>query len=624
MKYDTLKALVNAKVYENTEQRITGGDMNTVLQSAIASLGAHYQMGGLVSPNDQITVGDEPVVFLATTPGTYTYFGGLVVADGEVALLVWSGTAWSKQTPDIATRTAVSQLGQEIIRTNYETGQYLADNISNTGYVEFDYIFIPGYSYTIVNSSESAGNLSARERSASGVTVEDIISNLTPGAFHIYTPTVSGKILAVTIQGGGKFSIYAANYQIPQLLDFEKTQLDINKTLDYNVANSYYKSRNSYINSSIQFADSGSWLTRIYNAQHIKSIKRLVSYTNNQNFCAIVGYSDAELTNVVFYKQFLTGAGTEYVLENFEIPANVKYIAIPTRIAISENYTLIVTASDTFQIIKDLQIEPIKTAISELEDASFVGSPYGADAAKVFSHIENSNDFTIVGDELWAARSLDNSTVIYIYKIQGDNLVLSRSITTDFGHLNTLDYNPENDCLIFGNGANDFSTENNWFAIVKNPRALGSTASLANDALVIPVNIGYKVQAVWGGSNLGQNNIAILMSNGAANIYVIALEKTNNEFNGNFVVLESITPDESFPVNGADYFDGYLYWGTPNYQYVRMRLGDNKVERFKRFYTDGVTLLEGSTQGLCLNNKFLWEFINVSGQTVNYLIKRYR
>lgn len=116
MKYDTLKALVNAKVYENTEQEITGGDMNNVLQSAIASLGAHYQMGGLVSPNDKITVGDEPVVFLATTPGTYTYFGGLVVADGEVALLVWSGTAWSKQTPDIATGTEVSQLGQYVCR----------------------------------------------------------------------------------------------------------------------------------------------------------------------------------------------------------------------------------------------------------------------------------------------------------------------------------------------------------------------------------------------------------------------------------------------------------------------------------------------------------------------------
>lgn len=114
MSYNTLKALVNSKVYENTEQRITGGDMNDVLQSAIASLGAHYQMGGLVSPTDQITVRDEPVVFLATTPGTYTYFGGLVVADGEVALLVWSGTAWSKQTPDISTRTEVNQLGQEV------------------------------------------------------------------------------------------------------------------------------------------------------------------------------------------------------------------------------------------------------------------------------------------------------------------------------------------------------------------------------------------------------------------------------------------------------------------------------------------------------------------------------
>lgn len=112
-KYSNTKAKINEKITTNSAQAITGNVLNEVLQTMVDSLGADYQFGGLVQPGSTFTAGEQPVVFLATTPGTYTNFGGIVVADGEVALLVWSGTAWSKQTPDIATRTEVSQLGQK-------------------------------------------------------------------------------------------------------------------------------------------------------------------------------------------------------------------------------------------------------------------------------------------------------------------------------------------------------------------------------------------------------------------------------------------------------------------------------------------------------------------------------
>ena len=114
-KYSNTKAKINEKIATNGAQAINGGILNDVLQTMVDSLGADYQYGGLVLPGSSFTAGEQPVVFLATTPGTYTNFGGLVVADGEVALLVWSGSAWSKQTPDIATRTEVSQLGQQVI-----------------------------------------------------------------------------------------------------------------------------------------------------------------------------------------------------------------------------------------------------------------------------------------------------------------------------------------------------------------------------------------------------------------------------------------------------------------------------------------------------------------------------
>lgn len=113
-KYSITKAKINEKITTNSAQAITGNILNDVLQTMVDSLGADYQFGGLVQPGSTFTAGEQPVVFIATTPGTYTNFGGLVVADGDVALLVWSGTAWSKQIPDIATRTEVSKLGQEI------------------------------------------------------------------------------------------------------------------------------------------------------------------------------------------------------------------------------------------------------------------------------------------------------------------------------------------------------------------------------------------------------------------------------------------------------------------------------------------------------------------------------
>lgn len=119
-KYATLIAQIAANIRRNGAQAITGNLLQEQLLAMITSLGEYYQFGGLVSQDTEFTPGDEPVVFIAATPGTYTDFGGLVVADGEVALLVWSGSAWSKQTPDIATRSEVSQLGQKV--TDLEQG----------------------------------------------------------------------------------------------------------------------------------------------------------------------------------------------------------------------------------------------------------------------------------------------------------------------------------------------------------------------------------------------------------------------------------------------------------------------------------------------------------------------
>lgn len=96
MNYENLKALVNAKVYENTEQEITGEGLNEVLQSVVTSLKKGYLFGGMVSPADPFTAGDERMVFVAAESGRYPAFGNFTVHDGEVCLFMWD-TQWTKK-----------------------------------------------------------------------------------------------------------------------------------------------------------------------------------------------------------------------------------------------------------------------------------------------------------------------------------------------------------------------------------------------------------------------------------------------------------------------------------------------------------------------------------------------
>ena len=95
-KYSGLVEYINGNVYENSEQKITGTAMNNTLNRMVAELGKGYQFGGLVSPGDTYTPGDEKIIFMASEAGVYQSFGGFSIMDGEFALFVWDG-AWRKQ-----------------------------------------------------------------------------------------------------------------------------------------------------------------------------------------------------------------------------------------------------------------------------------------------------------------------------------------------------------------------------------------------------------------------------------------------------------------------------------------------------------------------------------------------
>ena len=102
--YSSLKATINANIKANNNHEITGAITNSVLNAMVDSLGAGYQYKGVATPTNpgSAQTPDYKCFYFATTPGTYTNLGGLVVADGEVAILKYD-TSWTKEVTGAAT-----------------------------------------------------------------------------------------------------------------------------------------------------------------------------------------------------------------------------------------------------------------------------------------------------------------------------------------------------------------------------------------------------------------------------------------------------------------------------------------------------------------------------------------
>lgn len=99
MAYDALNNLIDAYIYRNGIQAITGQILNGVLKQMVAQLGGGYNLMGVAIPDTTPATNDEPLAYFAATAGEYTDFGGITLAAGEIAVLQTSGDGtWAKQT----------------------------------------------------------------------------------------------------------------------------------------------------------------------------------------------------------------------------------------------------------------------------------------------------------------------------------------------------------------------------------------------------------------------------------------------------------------------------------------------------------------------------------------------
>ena len=111
--YETLKSAIQQVVKTNGNNEITGALLQQSLLAMINSLGAGYQFMGVATPTTNPGTIDQKAFYIADTAGDYSNFGGIVVANGEIAILKYNDT-WTKETTNAATASVVNQLKKDV------------------------------------------------------------------------------------------------------------------------------------------------------------------------------------------------------------------------------------------------------------------------------------------------------------------------------------------------------------------------------------------------------------------------------------------------------------------------------------------------------------------------------
>lgn len=95
--YANAKATIAANVYQNNNNEVTANMVKAGINAVVDTLiSGGYLNAGIAHPDDAAVTPDANVFYIASEAGTYVNKGGIVVADGEVAVLKYNGT-WSKE-----------------------------------------------------------------------------------------------------------------------------------------------------------------------------------------------------------------------------------------------------------------------------------------------------------------------------------------------------------------------------------------------------------------------------------------------------------------------------------------------------------------------------------------------
>ena len=136
--YQLLKADIDAKVYQNGVQEITGANLNAVLNAMVTTLGAEYQFAGVATIDTKPGAPDAKVFYIANGKGSYTNFGGLEVTEDDVVVLYWD-SSWHKVSTGIASNSKLTELEEEIFASQKQNVELSISRTPSYGTATLDY-----------------------------------------------------------------------------------------------------------------------------------------------------------------------------------------------------------------------------------------------------------------------------------------------------------------------------------------------------------------------------------------------------------------------------------------------------------------------------------------------------
>lgn len=216
--YQLLKADIDAKVYQNGRQEITGANLNAVLNAMVTTLGAEYQFAGVATIGTNPGSPDAKVFYIANGKGTYTNFGGIEVTEDEVVVLYYD-TEWHKVATGIASNEKLTELGQDV--TDLTERENYLDN------VVFGNKEIVGDSLIKINETSKAkmdfsisGNSGATRVISCGVNLANL-GNVQIGKNWTGSANANRSILKVKAKGDADFCIKVSGINPMNISVFE-------------------------------------------------------------------------------------------------------------------------------------------------------------------------------------------------------------------------------------------------------------------------------------------------------------------------------------------------------------------------------------------------------------------
>lgn len=215
--YASLEAAIQAAVYENNTNDITGTAMQTALLQMVSAMGKAGMLccgvcdGSTVPPANP----DSNLFYIAPT-GTYSNFGGLTVAAGEWAIFIYSG-GWTKQSVPVASIVNDLTTGGSTKALSAEMGKTLNQTDQDTHFV-----IVGGKGYV---KTETAVDLAAATEYDPGW-----IQNV--GGHAFYNPTANRKFKVFAVPAGSdNIRIVMAAGKTTKLAYMTSSSVTVNQNL---------------------------------------------------------------------------------------------------------------------------------------------------------------------------------------------------------------------------------------------------------------------------------------------------------------------------------------------------------------------------------------------------------